>query len=273
MFITDSALFNNLPVSLRPPTSCPHCSTPLIIQDAWPFCPNFHCPYRVYGRLQKFVDVLDIKGAGENTLLQLATTGICHTPADLFNVTLEQFVALDRKGEKHYDKFRQGLEAARKMSTAQFFACLAVEGQGTWDNICAVPNLQTIDQILDAVDSNNPSLLAKAVRVSSDKAQSIIQEINDRRAEVDALRTKVQFKQAGTTLVGRVICITGTLNSAPRPKIEQMIKDAGGQVSSSCTSRTTHLVTNDPNSGSSKNNTARKLGIPIISEQQLLSMF
>ncbi len=125
---------------------------------------------------------------------------------------------------------------------------------------------------MDAVIQNKVSLLAQAVRVSPDKANQILTEIRNRLWEIQALREWVTFKSRGESMVGKTICITGTLTTGTRPQIEQMVKDAGGQVSSSVSSRTTHLVTNDTKSGSSKNTSAARLGIPIISEQDLLQM-
>lgn len=272
MLITESSFYKKLPPALRPPVFCPYCGSNLVIQDAWPFCPDFNCPHRIWGRLQKFTEVLDAKNIGEGALWGLVELGLIKTPADLFDITVSQFCQVDRKGPRHYDKFRRGLELIRKMSPAQFFASLDIEGLGTWNNICAVPGLQTIDQILDTILSGQSHKLAEAIRVSPEKAKSIGKEIKSRIIEIEKLRSQITYRETTTTMVGKVICITGTLTSGPRPKIEQMIRDAGGQVVSSCSSRTSYLVTNDPNSGSSKNRDAHRHKVPIISEDQLLTM-
>ena len=65
-----------LPISLAPPTNCYYCKIPIVIDGAYPLCPNFNCWYRIYGRLRKFVEVLDVKGAGEETLKQIAEHGL-----------------------------------------------------------------------------------------------------------------------------------------------------------------------------------------------------
>ena len=253
----------NLPTNLQPPKNCIHCGTQLIIHESNPFCPNYHCWMRVYGRIQKFVKVLDIKGSGIETLKGLVKAGIIKSPADLWDITEQQFCQLERKGEKHYAKFRQGLEAKKDMSPAQFFASLDIEGLGTWENICSVKGLSTISEILSQADAGNIPLFDSALYVSSDTARSIFSQIRQKRGDIEKLRQKVQLKTAGTKLIGKVFCITGSL-SRSRSQIETWIKDNGGGVSSDVTSRTTHLVCNDKDSKSSKMKKAQKKGIPIL---------
>jgi DNA ligase (NAD+) len=230
------------------------------------------CPSRVYGRLQKFINVLDLKGAGIETLRGMVNLGLIKTAGDLFDITEEQFCKLERKGEKHYAKFRQGLEIARNLRPAQIFASLDIEGEGTWDAICAVPGLQTPEQIMEAVDGNKIYLLANAVRVSPEKATKIIKEIRDRKQEVESLISKITVKKTGTKLLGKTFVLTGSL-SKPRPKITEAIKEAGGTVSSSISIKTNYLVTDDPNSESAKSRKAKTLGIKVISENDLNLMF
>lgn len=261
----------DLPENIAPPTTCPSCKTATVIEGDWPMCPNYHCNMRVRGRIQKFVDVLDVKGVGELTLVQMVEQGLVKTPADLFDIDLPTYLKLDRVGDKHFAKMQQGLENARDMSTAQFFASLDIEGLGTWEAITVVPGLSTIDDIVHAA-THDRLKFAQAVRVSPEKAMSITQQIVELADDIEALRKHVRFKVAGTKLMGKCICITGSL-SQPRPKVEKKIKDAGGQVSSSVTARTTHLVIDDLNSTSSKAKKARELRILMISEAQLMEMF
>lgn len=265
-------VLDSLPVNLQPPKNCVCCGTPLVIEDAWVMCPNFNCNNRVYGRLQKFVDVLDIKGAGIETLRGMVDLGIVKTPGDLFEITEDQFCKLDRKGEKHFAKFKQGLDVVKTLRPAQIFAALDIEGIGTWEAICSVPGLQTPDQIMEAVTLNKVMLFANATRVSPEKAAKIIAEITVRKSEVESLLSKITVKKTGSKLIGKTFCLTGSL-SIPRPKIEDRIKSEGGQISSSVSSKTTYLVTDDPNSGSSKNKKAQQLGVQVISEQKLNEMF
>jgi len=266
-------LQTSLPPVLAPPENCPHCESELVRDGAWPFCPNFTCPRRNYGRLQKFVDVLDMKGCGEETLYALVEEfQIVKTPADLFDVTADEFCRIERKGLKHYNKFKAGLEVVKRMSVAEFFASLDCEGLGTWEAITVVPGLQSIDQILVAAQRRDLSHFDQALRVSEEKAQGICEDIERKMEAIGRLRGKVEIKEAGSRLIGKSFCITGSL-SKPRREIEKRIKDVGGQVSSSVSSRTTHLVTNDVGSGSSKMKKAQSLGIPVISEPDLERMF
>jgi len=261
----------NLPETLAPPTNCPHCGTTIAIDGAFPLCPNFNCEYRVYGRLRKYVEVLDVKGAGEETLKQLVRAGRANTPADLFEIDERDFCALERQGPKGFKKFQDGLRAKSLVSPAYFFAALDIEGRGTFEAITAVPGLQSVAQIKEAAAGGNFSLFAKALRVSPERAEDIVDQILERWDEVERLETHLTFKQAGDKLIGKTFCITGKL-SRPRRDLENEIKDAGGMVSSSVTSRTTYLVCNDTASTSSKMKKAHKNGTQIIKEEALEEM-
>jgi DNA ligase (NAD+) len=221
---------------------------------------------------------------GEKTLEQLVMRGFVKTPDDLFTLSYPDYAQCERVGEKHYQKLQDGLKARTHMSVAQFFAALDIEGEGTWDNITAVPGLQTYDQIMDAALSNNHSLFAQSVRVTFDKAHSICQQIQALESDIKALHQYVTFKQAGTNLSGVSFCITGSL-SRPRPQVEADIKAAGGRVTSSVPKKkqptqsgqpTFYLVTDNPHSNSGKAKNAHSagmtVGVDIIDETQLKAL-
>jgi len=264
-----------LPANLAPPTHCHHCSTALTMKDSSPFCPNYDCTMRVYGRVQKFVDVLDIKGVGIETLKQMVEFKFVRTPADLWKLSLADYEKLDRRGEKHYQKFTQGLKDREEMTVSQFFAALDIEGSGTWDNICRVPGLQTYDEIMALWNGNHYELmvkLASAVRVSTEKAQSILKEFHDKRHDIADLRPLIRFKSTGSKMMGKVIVITGSCTARPRSELEKMVKELGGVIGGSITSKTTCMVTDDTDTNSSKAKKAREMKTKIITSQELLDM-
>jgi DNA ligase (NAD+) len=258
---------SSIPKNLLPPTNCPYCNSTIKFDGAFPICDNHSCYMRVYGRLQKFVDVLDIKGAGEETLRVLAQKGLLKTPADLYSLSLDNFSQVERKGSKHYAKLQEGLKARQQMTVAQFFASLDIEGEGTFDAITAVPGLDTVEGIVKAASDKDVALFAKAVRVSPERAAGIIDQINELALEIKRLLEVVKIKKSGSKLLGITFCITGTLGK-PRRDIENLIKDLGGLVSSSVTSRTNYLICGtEP--GPDKVAKAGKLGIPVINEEKL----
>lgn len=265
----------NLPANLMPPKNCIHCSTTLVVQNSNPFCPNYTCWMRVYGRMQKFVDILDVKGVGEETLRQMVEFKYVRTPADLWKLTLEDYCKLDRRGDKHYTKLKDGLTARLEMTPAQFFASLDIEGLGTWDNICRVPGLQTYDQIMGLYESNPTqlkALLATAVRVSEDKARDITEEIFLKKDDITALRSIIKFKTLGSKLSGKTFVVTGSCTAQPRSVIEKTIKENGGVVGSSVSNKTDYLITDDDATTSSKAKKAKELKKPVITSHQFLEM-
>jgi DNA ligase (NAD+) len=250
-----------------------------------PKCPNYSCPRRVYGRVHKYVFNLDIKGVGDETLLQLCDLGLVKTPADLYKLTLQQYTQVEGRGKKAYEKLAAGLMARLEMSTAEFFASLDIEGNGTWEAITAVQGLGYVTDVLKVAYSAGESEaharlavahFAKAARVSVEKAEAIVLEINTRRDEIAGLLDIVKIKKPGVLLAGKSFCITGSL-SMPRTEIERMIKEAGGTVASGVSKNTTFLVTNDPTDSSSKLKKAKDLGMTvengkIIDEAKLLQL-
>jgi len=260
-----------IPTRLLPPTHCPSCTTQLVLRDHNPFCPNFNCPYRTYGRLQKFVDTLNLKGLGEETLRSIVKAQLANSPADLFDITREQFTKLERLGDAHYNKFRQGLETAKLLTPAQVMSAHDIAGPGTWDHITKVPGLSTLQDILAAIDRQDIQLFDQATNVSETTAKEIFQATSATRASLERFIALIQVKTLGTTLAGKTFCITGSL-SKPRPEIEAWIKENGGAVSSDVSSKTTHLVTNQPDPTSSKAKKAAAKGIPTITEAALRAL-
>jgi DNA ligase (NAD+) len=240
------------------------------MQDAWPYCPNYYCTDRVYGRIQKFVNVLDLKGSGIETVYALVKAELVKQPADLFDVKEEDFVALEGKGEKHYAKFQQGLQKIRSLRTPQIFAAMDFEGVGTFEAICSIAGLQNPEEIIKAAEEN-PILFAKAERVSEEKAERISKEIIERKQELLNLLSKINVKKSGSKLLGKSFCLTGSL-SRPRPIIEDEIRVLGGSVSGSVSKRTNYLVCEDPDSNSGKAKKARELGVILITEESLIEM-
>ena len=90
---------------------------------------------------------------------------------------------------------------------------------------------------------------------------------------IDFIEEESALEKSGKSLNGAIICITGKLQHFKnRDELSALITVAGGKVTSSVSSKTTYLVSNDINSTSSKNVTAKKLGVPIITEQELINM-
>jgi DNA ligase (NAD+) len=230
---------------------------------------------RLYGRIQKFADVLDVKGVGRETLVQMVEAKLVKTPSDLWDIPVSTYSKLEGRGEKHFQKLQDGLKAREEMTVSQFFASLDIEGLGTWDNICRVPGLQTYDEIMglyELAPMRLKQLLSQAVRVSPEKAQNIVDEIFLKKDDILALRGKVRFKNLGQKLMGKVFVVTGSCTAKSRSEIEKLIKENGGQVGSSVSSKTSFLITDDDASTSTKAKKARELNKPVITSQQFLEM-
>lgn len=253
------------------PIHCPECGTKTTVDNNMPFCPNYTCPGRVYGRVLKFVEILDIKGVGEETIRGLVQDGVVTHPLSLYEVTEEQFKVLERKGEKHFQKFQAGLSAKRVVDFYDFMGALSIAeaATGTFKSL-AQAGFDTVKKW----DEATPSQLDKAENVTERKARVMKVAWAKQRDQVLRMVTEghVQFRTAETenAITGKTVCLTGTL-SKPRKHYEDLIKASGGFTGGSVGKKTHILVSANPESNSGKMKKARSLGVEIISEDELVA--
>ncbi len=268
--------------ALEIPGTCPVCGGYTVIKNENGVetlnCPNPECPAKQIKGFAHFVsrDAMNIEGLSESTLEKLVDRGLIKDLADVFRVRdhHDEIVTMEGFGELSFKNLCEAVEKARKVSPQAFLYALGIPNFGRanaalvarycrndWDKIRSIEEdeLVTIEGIGD--------VMAKAY------CDFFRDEKNS--AAVDELLTEVEldgsFEETGDKLAGMTFVITGSLESYPnRDALKEEIERSGGKVAGSVSAKTSYLINNDLTSNSGKNKKARELGIPVISEADMV---
>ncbi|MBF1341261.1 MAG: NAD-dependent DNA ligase LigA [Mogibacterium diversum] len=243
-------------------------------------CTNPNCLAKQVKRFSLFVsrDALNIEGLSEQTLLKFIGLGYIKSFADIFRLEnhRDEIVELDGFGKKSYDKLSSSIEKARHTVPTRILVALGIPGVG----------VTTAAQIARACENK----WAKISSLSYDELIAIsgIGEVMARDYEaffadehnksvvldlVDELDIDESYEKAGEALSGEIFVITGSLEHyKSRTELKKEIEAQGGKVAGSVSKNTSYLVTNNPESGSSKNKAAAELGVKIITENEIRTM-
>ena len=263
-------------------THCPSCGTPLqrIEGEAAWVCPNkWGCGPQICGRIEHFVGrhAMDIDGIGEEVAVILNKSGLVNDVADLYDLTAERLIALDRFQEKSAQRILRGIEASRSVPFARVIFALSIPFVGE----TTAKVLARFTHDIDTLMSTPAEQLAAIPEIGPKIAQSIVDFFADERNRiiVERLRTAgvqlalTEEETAGHTdkLVGKKVVISGVFAKHSREECKAMIEQNGGKNVSSISSATSFVLAGE-NMGPAKLEKARKLGIAIINEDEFLEM-
>ncbi len=267
-------------VPFRFPTDCPDCGTPLVKDEElskW-YCPNSNgCPQQIKGRFIHFIGrkAMDIN-VGEATIEQLYNKGYIKRLSDLYNLTDEQLLSLDKFKEKSVANFRKSLEESKQIPFHKFIFAIGIKNIGEQASKDLVAEFKDIDRIMGATIEELTAIpefgeiMADSVCSFFHNQENIdeierFREIGLRMKEDERAKTLDSDK-----LSGLVIMITGNY-SISREEMKKYIESNGGKVGSSVTSNTSYLVVGEK-AGDAKIKKAEKLGIKMIDEHQLYAI-
>ncbi|MDR1903453.1 MAG: NAD-dependent DNA ligase LigA [Treponema sp.] len=256
------------------PRVCGSCGSDLVDGGTKLYCPNTDCPKRLLHRLQKWVDVLDIRELGEKLLAQLFENNVRQV-SDLYRLGTEELAEYDRMGGISAAKVIRHIRTNRELPLASFIAGFDFEGVGeTIMEKVVSAGFDTLEKLRDAGVQD----LAGVYGLGEITARTIAEGLRETAAEMDKVLAagviSIALPPAAETLPLRSysFCFTGELSSMKRNIAEERVKALGASTKSSVGKDLSFLVTNDPESGSAKNKKARSLGIPIIDEGNFLAM-
>jgi len=252
-------------------THCPSCKSPLVIDSHWLKCINPACPQKKEQEILYFVKSMGIEEISEMRLREMINKGLVSEVADLFKLTQDDFLKLDKVKEKLAIKFFEQIQNAKKVNLVSLISSLGIEGFGeTKIQKIIDAGFDTVDKILEMKIEEIQDIAGFAEKSS----QAIIDGLKDNKALIKKLLKagiiieKNANARVSEKLKGMKFCITGTL-SKPRDAIALQIKMNAGVVQDTVNKETSYLVTNDKESSSSKFVKAVKLGIKILNEDQL----
>ena len=268
--------------STRYITHCPECQTELVRSEgeANHYCPNFYgCPPQIIGRIQHYISrkAMDIEGLGGETVALLFNNGLVRNYADLYELTVEQIVPLERMAQKSAENLVNGVSLSKTIPFERVLFALGIRYVGEtvakklakhYKNIDALRQASLMDLIL--VDEIGERI-----------AQSVIDFFDNQENQIIIDRLKnygIQFEilekinpNATDKLQGKTFVVSGVFSLFSRDELKQAIEDNGGKVGSSISAKTDYVVAGD-NMGPAKLDKANKLNIPIISEEDFKAM-
>lgn len=265
------------------PKECPICGEELKIEcevDSEILkCINPQCFGQLVNRLDHFCGKkgLDIRGLSKATLTKLVDLDWVSEPADIFNLQKyrNEWIKLPGFGEKSVDKILIAIENARTAKLESFLCSLGIPLVGISLSKEIVKHIKTYEEFRNKVQEKWD--FTKLDNVSYEKADKILNFNYDEADRVfDCMFNVFVEETAATakTLDGKKIVITGSLKRVKnRTELQALIEAAGGRVVGSISRNTDILVNNDIESTSSKNVSAKKLGIPIITEEELFNNY
>jgi DNA ligase (NAD+) len=266
-------------IVFRMPTSCPVCGGHIVREEgeAASRCVNASCPARVRESLLHFASrgVMDIDGLGDALVDQLLAREIVHNIADLYWLTTEQLLTLDRMGAKSAAKIIQNINNSRSQPLARVLNGLGIPFVGERTAQILASHFGSMDVIAGAADEQ----LQEAEEIGPKVAAAIIDFFAEpqNRELVERLRAAgLQFtaeKRAQSRkgpLAGLTFVLTGTLPTLTREEAKERIEAASGKVAGSVSSKTSYVVAGDE--AGSKLDKARKLGVKVIGEDGLLAL-
>lgn len=267
-------------LSLRPeglppwefPTICPcPLGTELVRPEgeADTRCVEPACPYQRDQRIIYFASrgAMDIEGLGESTVFQLSDAGLVADAGDIYSLTREQLLTLDKWGDTKADNLLAAIEGSKNRPLPKVLTALGCKGLGPSASDALARAFGTLDSIMNAseadlatTDGVGPTIAASIVRWYSQPAnRELIEKL--RAAGVEFGRVEVSRLQQN--LAGKAVVVTGSLEGYTRESAEAAIKDRGGKSPGSVSAKTFAVVVgSDP--GASKVTKATDLGIPML---------
>ena len=259
------------------PTVCPSCGSPVSQDDEAAIrCTNTDCPAQLMRHLIHFVsrDAMDIDGLGPAVLEQLSAEGLVHSPADLYRLKAENIAALDRKAEKSAQNLISSIEKSKGNELYRLVFALGIRNIGLKAAGLLCERFRTIDDIMQA----DAEEIAAIDGFGSIMAQSVVdyfalESTHELIAQLKELGLQMKpspQKPQGGVFEGMTFVLTGTLPNMKRSEAAKLIAAHGGKTASSVSKKTTYVVAGEE--AGSKLTKAQALGVPILSEEELLRM-
>lgn len=265
------------------PACCPVCHQPVVKlpEEAVTRCVNVSCPAILKGALVHWAsrDALDINGLGEKLVQQMVEKEIVHSVADLYDLTVENLLTLERMGKKLAEKLINAIAASKSQPWSRVLYGLGIRHVGSVNAQTLTQKFTNVEQLtaasdtaIEAVYGIGPEIALSVYqwfRVPAN--QTLINRLQAAGLQLANLESDVASTSANSgKFSGKTFVITGTLPTLKRDEAKESIEKAGGKVTDSVSAKTDYLVVGEK--AGSKLQKAEKLGITRLSEVELLQM-
>ena len=259
------------------PDFCPSCNSPVFREEGEAVirCTNADCPAQLLRHLIHFTsrDAMDIEGLGPAVLEQLVDADLVHNIVDLYCLDYEKVSSLERTGEKTVQNLKNAIEASKENDLSKLLFAFGIRHIGAKAASLMAENFLSIDAILsatkedfEAIDGFGSILASSAAEFFSlEETKDMIERLKGLGLNMNSLKEIKDTRFSGKTFV-----LTGTLPSMTRSEASAIIESFGGKTSSSVSKKTDFVLAGKE--AGSKLEKAQKLGVQIISEEELKEM-
>ena len=259
------------------PTVCPVCGAPVARDEdgAHIRCTGAECPAQLLRHLTHFAsrDAMDIEGLGPAVVEGLVNAGLVKGPGDLYALRAEDVANLERMGKKSADNLIAAIERSKENDLSRLLFAFGIRQVGQKAGQVLARQFGSLDALMAA----DVETLTAVPDIGGITAQSIVDWFRNEQSRhlIETLRAAgVNFEShaapVGDALAGKTFVLTGTLEQFTRDEAKAMIEAQGGKVSGSVSKKTSYVVAGE--AAGSKLRKAQELGIPVLSESDLLTM-
>lgn len=261
------------------PTRCPECGGHVVRAEgeADHRCVNANCPAKLRESILHFASrgVMNIEGLGEALVNQLADRAMVKNVADLYSLTKDDFLKLERMGDKSAQNVLNEIEASKKLPLERVIYGLGIRFVGERTAEFLAQHFGSLEALMETADQKDEAAALDVLQDVEEVGPRIAASIREffleprnrelvKRLKEAGLRFKGVKKEKGTKLAGKTFVLTGTLPNYSRDQMKKLIEDAGGKVSGSVSKKTDYVVAGtEPGSKLDK---ARELGVAVINE-------
>jgi DNA ligase (NAD+) len=256
------------------PENCPSCGSKLTIQDIWLSCENEMCPAKLKEEILNYVHKSGIDDLSDKRLDEMINKGIISSIEDLYKINMETLLKLDKVKDKLAKKIYDNIQKTKQQNLIQFISAIGLEGVSAAKTEKIIfHGFNSLEKILSLDVEKLKNIDGFADKSSQAFIESLLKK---KKMILNLIALGVEVKSDELVsgegpLKNMKFCITGEL-TMPRTEFEKIIKKNGGIMVSSVSKNTNYLITNEIESSSSKFTKAKDLGIPIKTENEILSM-
>ncbi|MCJ8282091.1 MAG: NAD-dependent DNA ligase LigA, partial [Rivularia sp. ALOHA_DT_140] len=269
---------NTVPFEM--PTNCPVCGEPVVREkgEAVTRCVNASCAAILKGSIEHWVsrNALDIRGMGEKVVEQLVDKKLVNSVADLYELTEEGLVNLERMGDKSARKLMEAIEKSKSQPWSRVLYGLGIRHVGSVIAQTVTEKFDSVERLAAAKVTDIEAIYGIGIEIAESIYQWFRIEANQRLIErleksgLQFVEVKEVSSQVNQKFAGKTFVVTGTLPTLKRDEAKALIKKFAGKVTDSISKNTDYLVVGE-NAGS-KLAKAEKLGVTRLSEEDLLKM-
>lgn len=263
------------------PTSCPVCHSPVVREEGEVAvrCINASCPAQIKERLRHFAsrDAMDIEGLGEKLIDQLVDKGYVRTIPDLYRLTKEKLLQLERMGDKSSENLLQAIERSKRRPLARFLYALGIRYVGEFVAQLLAEHFGSLRRIMEAsfedllaIEGIGPKVAEAVWQFFRNPENRAMLEELEALGVVPEEETAEVTASPGGPLQGKTFVFTGALSRFSRKEAEELVRQKGGKVANAVSRKVDYLVVGENPGG--KLEEARQKNVRILTEEEFYEM-